>query len=552
MGSFSWGDRIGPPRGEERGRRTVFFRGRTKRAKSSQIVAMSTVRSILPVVLSLLSPCAVEGAPADDLVRAADAAAAIFVPDRVAATQGVAAPPAANLGKHVVLTDLEEDHPFAPVVDAVVAWKKPDGVIRTPPGEYAEAEGALKLTLPEFVTIVTAPDRLDVNAHFDFLEMAAKLDADPFVDLAFGYITGATPDEALAFVERLKKVQKRKKLPRTMVEFGPASKNADWGGPAAHAVAKGWKRSWGYHGSVGEMVAKKELLEGHGLLRAGGHGMPDGIVDGFSGRDLREREIDLSPSIYFSGPCYCGVTGPWYDLSSGVAKRTVVAPEESFALAAIASGVTALFAGLDPDRGETTSQEMEHLWVEGCALGHAAKSTYDGAALALRTPDISLYRYVDGERRPYRDLAQQMIGGGAGRALFGDPTFTPWKSSAPPPVKVRKKDKRDALELTWAVDKAPTTYWMMNDVYRCGGGWTHRIQFRLEIPPATAAALESFEVARLEAKDGPLDGRFPTAMIERWGDRAYLHVYLVFPRAGQQNTFFVKRDIEARFRFVKG
>jgi len=487
----------------------------------------------------------------DDLTRAADANAAVFVPDLVAAGQGSAAPPAANLGKHVVLTDVEEDHPFAVVVQKVVDWKKPAAVLRCPPGEYARAEEDLRRELPEFVTIVTAPDRLDVNAHFDFLEMASTLDADPFIDLTFGYVTGATPDEALAFVERLAKVQRKKKLPRTMAEFGPASNRPEFGGPAAHAIAKGWKRTWGFHGSVEEMTEKKEMLAGHGLVRAGGHGMPDGIDDGFSGRDLREKGVDLAPSLYFSGPCYCGVTGPWYDLSTGVAIRKVVAPEESFALAALASGVTALFAGLDPDRGETTSQEMEHLWVEGCALGHASKSTYDGAALALRTPKMSLYRYVEGERRPYRDLAQQMIGGGAGRALFGDPTFVPWKSCAPPPVKIKKKDKRGALELMWAVNQAPTTYWMMNDVYRCGGGWTHRIQFKQEIPVATAAALTSFDLSSVEAKDGPLEALFPTAMIERWGDRAYLHVYVVFPPAGQQNTFFVKRDIEAKFTFGK-
>ena len=35
---------------------------------------------------------------------------------------------------------------------------------------------------------------------------------------------------------------------------------------------------------------------------------------------------------------------------------------------------------------------------------------------------------------------------------------------------------------------------------------------------------------------------FATAMVERWGGKAYLHVYVVFPPAGQQNVFFVKRD----------
>jgi hypothetical protein len=116
---------------------------------------------------------------------------------------------------------------------------------------------------------------------------------------------------------------------------------------------------------------------------------------------------------------------------------------------------------------------------------------------------------------------------------------------------VKVKNGKRALELTWSASQGPTAYWMCIDVYHCEGGWTHRIQFRKEIPIDTATALKSFTVSKLEAKSGPLDGRFRTAMIERWGGKAFLHVYLVFPPAGQKNAFIVERDIEARFTFGK-
>ena len=94
-----------------------------------------------------------------------------------------------------------------------------------------------------FWDMLSLPDRIDVNRHFDFLEMASGLDADPFIDLTFGYVTAATPAAALAFVARMEKVRKRKRLPKTLIEFGPTSGKVDFGGPAAHAVAKGWKPS---------------------------------------------------------------------------------------------------------------------------------------------------------------------------------------------------------------------------------------------------------------------------------------------------------------------
>ena len=57
--------------------------------------------------------------------------------------------------------------------------------------------------LPEFAIVVSPPDHLDVNLHFALLELVAGLDADPFVDVAVGYVTGASPAEALAFGKRI-------------------------------------------------------------------------------------------------------------------------------------------------------------------------------------------------------------------------------------------------------------------------------------------------------------------------------------------------------------
>ncbi len=485
----------------------------------------------------------------DSRSAAGDPAAAIFVADRVGDGEG--APPAASLGSLVLMTDLDEADPYWPVVERLREAKNPVAVLSYEPGRIEGVELELRRVLPEFAIVVTRPERIDVNLHLDLLELSSRLDDDPFVDVAFGYVTGASPVETLAFVDRFLAVaKKRNALPKSILEFGPAQNaRTSQSGPRQHAVAKGWKQSDLYHGPLEDLLDGKRPLAGYGVLRAGGHGMPDGVVDGLKGADLRSRRLDLSPAIYFSGPCYCGVTGPYFEMQSGAVHRKLVRPEESFALAAIASGVTALFAGLDPDRGETTSQEMEHLWIEGGALGHAVKGTYDGCVLALRRPTFELYRYADGKGRPYRDLAEQMIGAAAGRALFGDPTLVPFAAAAKPPFPVKQKGRRDGFELVWSADEAPTSYWMANDVFRCDGGWTHRIQFAHELPPDQIRAIRSFEVAELKAKRGPLEGRFATAMVERWGGRAYVHVYVVFPVDGDERAFFANREFVARFAF---
>jgi len=501
----------------------------------------------MPLAVLLLVSLALLQNADGELAAADDPRAAVFIPDLCAPNEG--APPAQNLGKLILLTDLAPGDPYRAVVDLLAEGKDAAAVLEFPPARPAEARSALLEHLPEFVILVTRPERIDVNIHLELLELAAGLDADPFADFAFGYVTGATADEAMEFARRIVTAERRR-LPRTLLRFGPAARSS-YGGPAASNVAKGWKETHASHATLDEFRERVKDLGGYGMVRAGGHGMPDGIVDGLKGKDLRALQIDFSPAVYFSGPCYCGVTGPWYELEGGAMRRREIDPPESFGLAAIASGVTALFAGLDPDRGETTSQEMEHLLIHGDALGHAAKETYDGAAVALRRPRLEFYRYEDGKQRPQRNLSVRMIGSGAARALFGDPSFVPWKAAAAPPFPVRLRDRKDALHVSWQAREAPTKYWMSVDVFHGEGGWTHRIQFREEIPLQTAAALRSFAVLRVEAHDGPLEVRFPTAMIERWGGKAYLHVYLVFPPAGEKNAFFVNRDYDASFRFGK-
>ena len=475
----------------------------------------------------------------------------VFVPDRVG--EGEGAPPAKNLGKLVILTDLAQSDPWYALVTRLAQARKAAAVISFPSGRPAQARGELLRELPEFALVVTKPDHLDVNFHFELLETLAALDADPFVDVAFGYVTGATLDEAKRFVERIVALEaKRDALPPKLVEFGPTAAAAStFNGPIADPVAKGWQRWNAYHKKVDEIVARKDLLQGVGLLHAGGHGMPDGIDDGLKGRDLRSLKLDLAPALYFSGPCYCGVTSGWFAAAASGIERRVVAPEESFALAAVAQGVSALFAGFDPDRGETCAQEVDHLLVHGDALGNAAKESYDGVVVARREEKLSLYRYVEGKPPPQRDLVDTMTGGGACRALFGDPTWRPVAACAKPVFEVQKRDTPKELELSWSAQKPDLTQWTANDVYHCDGGWTHRIAFTVEIPVATARALKRFEVRKLTAHDQPLEHHFATAMVERHGGKALLHVYLVFPPRGDKNVFFVEHDFEARFVFAK-
>ncbi|MCP3858606.1 MAG: hypothetical protein GY704_03045, partial [Phycisphaeraceae bacterium] len=278
------------------------------------------------------------------------------------------------------------------------------------------------------MVLVVRPTTLDVHFHYEILERASRLDGDSFVDFRLGYVTGATADDAVAFVEGIAKARK-KGIPRTILQFGPSTRPSPLSNPGPHAWAKGFTlRRYSHAQDAKDVCEQLKGLRGIGILSAGGHGEPEGVAHGLRGAEIRAAKLELFPALYFSGPCYCGVPGRWYKPERGLYVENTVPSSESFLLALIGAGATGVFAGLDPDRGETNHREREDV-IAGSTLGEASKNTYDDVVLAYRRKALVLPRYVVGKRAPFRDIHDNMISGAACRALFGLPTFRPFPST---------------------------------------------------------------------------------------------------------------------------
>src|SRR5207253_1068085 len=74
-----------------------------------------------------------------------------------------------------------------------------------------------------YALVFIEPDELDVNFAWRWLTMTSRLDDDPFVDVRTGFITGATPQAAEAFVARIAAAAAgRLRLPGAFVDnLGP-------------------------------------------------------------------------------------------------------------------------------------------------------------------------------------------------------------------------------------------------------------------------------------------------------------------------------------------
>jgi hypothetical protein len=390
-----------------------------------------------------------------------------------------------------------------------------------------------------------------VNFHFEFLERASRLDSDPFVDFSFGYLTGATAEEAVAFAEGIRAAMKRKPA-KSILEFGPSSQPHPLTGGTRHKYADGFtSRRLAHENDEGDVPKLLSAAKGIGVLSAWGHGMPDGVAQGMSGEKLRASGLDLHPALYFSGPCYCGVTGRWFRESGGSVTEETIAPEKSFLLALINARVTAAFTGLDPDRGETNHHELDHVLITGEPVGMASKSTYDDVVVAYRRPELKLPRYVPGKGRPYRDIHDNMISGSACRALFGDPRYRPFAKAGEDPFRVRHEWTKKGLVVTWKGGANLGKTWMPVDINRAGGSWTHRLRFRFELPLDKASKLTKFKVLAVTKDGKDLPYVYPTAALETWGGKLVVHVLIVFPVNPKDRALWKGREYVAKLRFFR-
>ena len=462
----------------------------------------------------------------------------------VLGTEG--APPRANAGRVVFLAALPDGEEWNAALDLLAGERRPREVVRFSWNRLGEAFAALQALEPQFVVVFTDPRELDANRHFDFLERASRLDADPFLDFAFGYVTAATPSEAKAFAENILRSE-AKGAPRRILEFGPGDSN-DFSGFARDPLARGFERARLTHRSTPWLLERQgRRFAGCAVLSASGHGMPEGVSGGLRARELRASAIDLFPALYFSGPCYCGVTSRWFDPSGGRIHTRELDPLETFSLAAIARGATAVFGGLDPDRGETNQQELETLLSQGCTLGEVAKSTYDDVVLGYRREPFSLVRYEEGRPAPQEDILDTMLTGGACRVLLGDPTVRPFEKAMEPPWKTRIEAGKATLAVVAEAGERISSTWTPVNVYHAGGTLTHQVRVTLELDEDLARGLGDLREVFFEkdARPGPV--AFATAGIERYLGRTRLHLLAVLPGEGENRALADGRRFRARF-----
>jgi hypothetical protein len=365
----------------------------------------------------------------------------------------------------------------------VVAWS----------GEFEELEKLLTQRKPRYLALVLPPGAVDANLPRRLVPMLTGFDADPFVDCAWGIVTGASGDEAKRFVDRIAKASRDDLPPR---EFSATSVVVDECtkiGPRRErgAIERELERTdlWvtGKDAKWRDFVEReRDGAEKCGLVEWGHCGDSQGIwlFSMYRNREKGEHwpydpkrvgedrkgemprltaldlvdDVDLFPAVVVNGSCHSGVTrrtmvGPdivsTFGDTGGLVRFFDIAPEQSFTLMAIRRGATGYIAPLAANNANRAGIEM--WWIErgGVALGEVVRRTCDELVFGSTEGKLDFALFEDGAVPPeeapmFADCVQ--------RVLFGDPAFVPWRDEVPTSHRVKASAIEGGLkvEVAWS------------------------------------------------------------------------------------------------------
>jgi len=285
-----------------------------------------------------------------------------------------------------------------------------------------------------------------------------------------------------------------------------------------------------------------------GLIHFGGHGDPGGITEGLTARAL--SQLQLSPSVIFSGACYTGVTGRWFE-PRNLLTEVQVAPEESFCLAVLQNQVLGYLAALHPDHGMPVYQEIEFLASAGASLGEIIKHTQDGVIMGAGGHLPVLPLLSDGSKPPKWSYSEIMLCGTASRVLFGDPALIIAPPFLKPPFEITvTSDGVDKLRVTAVLVNQELTATFTDTYHSDLAADSNQFNARalLQLPlPAEWTAVRDITELLVKTKTNKLKARMVGQAVEQDFGATWLHLQVDLPSTGFMQSPFRTNGAEIGF-----
>jgi hypothetical protein len=424
------------------------------------------------------------------------------------------------LPRYAVLTSFGPESPLHAAAEGF-ARLRGARMHRFQPGEVSELGRWLFQFDPTYVAIVLRPEELDANLHADFLELACRIDDDPFPDFTFGYLVAPDVD-TLRRQTRTAEGADARVDPRIfrITRFEPgaeassdATERLEWakGLPVRRVRVK--------DGDAAYYRERRDALLQCDFLLLGGDGSPEGLL----GLPHAEVELLRLDGIFvFSEAAYTGAAGAAYGDVGGTVRRRQVAPERSFAQTLIRAGAGPIFAPLDRSHPGTADFEWADVIQSAEPAGFAMKHAYDLAILSAGGKAPSLPRFAESRPAPRREGPLFF---GTTRVLLGDPMFRPPVREHRPVLKsLPMKEFRNGRGETVLEIADQVAAWDCAPWFNDPHSPDRRLYSRVRLPRGARAA--QVRLRSLTAQEAPVQARLGFWANEDWRGDSYLHILL--------------------------
>lgn len=412
----------------------------------------------------------------------------------------------------------------------------------------------LKEAQPDYVAFIARPEQIDVNLARQIFQLATQIDDDPFVDFAYGVITGRTPKDAIRLAQSGAKVESKKKKPELGIlgvadnGFLKKSQSQQQHVPLSGLVLPmTWATIAAEKDNPDQDFLKQTLkqFQSKSLFAFAGHGYPDGVVGGPKHNDLQGR--DFSGAVVYNIACYTGVTSNWYqnDFQTSKIKQEKVTAGESFCLSMLETGVAGYVAYACPrPAGPEMFADMLSMATEGISTGEQRRRHANRVILTHLGQDVAETGFEllqDGQPiKPAKSTDEIVRNMSTGGLLFGDPATMPFQETDgayPIASDVRKQESGIRVDVEI---NGPLWHWFCADQLEQA---FMKIETRVEV---SSSGIKSVTVDRL-----PFGKKYPakkvTAATETHDGKTYLHVKAAFERPEQSDMMRFGQGVEAQF-----
>lgn len=375
----------------------------------------------------------------------------------------------------------------------------------------------LRDSRPRYIAFVLRPEQIDINLVYGLWRGAIALDEDPFLDVSYGLITGATPDEAVALAEA---GSSSAPATRSMASYGIVDPNLRL---RVDADPQPWLTDFENTRILQPMndVAPEVLraVESAGFVVLVGNGTPTGIDGGVGVGDV--DSMTRVPSVIFAGQGYSGVTGlSFQPQRNGALKQISTKPADSICLAWIRRGCAAMIGSLGGDYGRLAHGELQALLESGLPIGDAHLQFQNEWALLFQDAelkDLAPGRIADDPR------SQLFFQSAAARVLFGDPACRPLQApGASPSVEA---------EMDWATREGRIRFlhgepFGKTNISGLGSGGNPCLRFYVTLPVPDGADAPAGFAAKVQGPGGELPVEFQRFAVETIPSGRLMHLWV--------------------------